>query len=173
MQSVILVYPPVSKPSEPPAGIARLSGFLRGHGLKIILLDANLEGMTYLLKSVGSSSLEAPDTWSRRALRHWPENIASLKDGRLYAHIARYKRVVADINRVLEVSALSSGATVGLANYQGNSLSPLRSKDLISAAETPEGNPFYSYFSERLAERIEHERPALVWISLNYLSQAL
>ena len=173
MRSVILVYPPVSKPSEPPAGIARLAGFLRGHGLKTILLDANFEGMMYLLRSAGLCSPEAPDTWSKRALRHWPKNIALLKDSRMYAHIARYKRVVADMNRVLEVSALSSGATVGLANYQSSSLSPLRSTDLMRAAETPEGNPFYAYFSERLTQGIEHERPFLVGISLNYLSQAL
>ena len=170
---MILIYPPVSKPSEPPAGIARLSGFLRHHGVKCRVLDANLEGMTYLLKSAGLFSPEAPDTWSRRALRNWPKNVASLKDRRTYAHIDRYKRAVADLNRALEVSAGDRGVTAGLANYQDSNLSPLRGRDLIRAAEIPEENPFYPYFSERLTECIEQERPSRVGISLNYLSQAL
>lgn len=170
---MILVYPPVSRPSEPPAGIARLAGSLRHHGIKPVLLDANLEGMMYLLKSVGSFPPEAPNTWSRRALRNWPKNIASLKDRRVYTNIDRYKRAVADINQVLELSALSSKVTVGLANYQSIDLSPLRSMDLIRAAEIHEGDPFFPYFSERLTELIEVHSPYLVGFSLNYLSQAL
>ncbi len=170
---MILIYPPASKPSEPPAGIARLAGFLRGHGVKCRLLDANLEGTMHLLNSASMSSHKASDTWSRRALRNWTGNVASLKDPETYAHIDRYKRAVADISRALEVSARDKGVIVGLANYQCSSLSPLRSRDLVRAAETPEENPFYPYFSERLTECIEQERPTCVGISLTYLSQAL
>ena len=79
MHSVILIYPPVSKPSEPPAGIARLSGFLNHNGVKPVLLDANLEGLMYLLKSAGLSPDKAQDTWSRRALRNWPKDIATFE----------------------------------------------------------------------------------------------
>jgi radical SAM superfamily enzyme YgiQ (UPF0313 family) len=170
---MILIYPPVAKPSEPPAGIARLSGFLRQHGENPTILDANLEGMIYLLKLSGSSAPEDTDTWSRRALRNWPKNIASLKSGHVYASIDRYNRAVTDLNRALEISAGASDVTVGLANYQSSGLSPLQSRDLILAAETPEGNPFYPYFKERLAELINHKQPTLIGISLNYLSQAL
>ena len=46
---IILIYPPVAKPCEPPAGIARLSGMLAGLGVEHRLLDANLEGLLYLL----------------------------------------------------------------------------------------------------------------------------
>lgn len=173
MHSVILVCPPVSIPSETPAGIARLSGFLNHNGVKPVLLDANLEGMMHLLKSAGMSPGKAPDTWSRRALRNWTGNVASLKDPHTYASIDRYKRAVADVNRVLEVSARDKGVIVGLANYQDSSLSPLKSIDLIHAAECPEENIFYPYFSERLTELIEDNQPSLVGFSLNYLSQAL
>lgn len=170
---MILINPPVSKPSEPPAGLARLSGFLRGHGVRPILLDANLEGIMYLLRSAGLSPHEVPDTWSRRALRNWSKNIASLKSGHVYANIDRYKRAVADLNRALEISVRDGVETVGLANYQSSRLSPLRSADLIRAAETFEQNPFYPYFSERLTELIGDKQPSLIGISLNYLSQAL
>jgi hypothetical protein len=170
---MILIYPPVSKPSEPPAGIARLSGFLRHHGVKCRMLDANLEGTMYLLGSASISSQKASDTWSRRALRNWTSNVASLKDLDTYAHIDRYKRAVADVNRALEVSARDRGVIVGIANYHDSSLSPLRSGDLLRAAENPEKNPFYPYFRERLTECIEQEQTSCVGISLTYLSQAL
>jgi hypothetical protein len=170
---MILIYPPVSKPSEPPAGIARLSGFLRHHGVDCRLLDANLEGAMYLLDSASMSSRKASDTWSRRALRNWTSNVASLKDPYTYANIDRYKRAVADVNRALEVSARDKGVIAGLANYQSSSLSPLRSIDLVRAAEIPEENPFYPYFSGRLTECIEQEQTSCVGISLTYLSQAL
>jgi len=173
MHSVILIYPPVSKPSEPPAGIARLSGFLNHHGVKPLLLDANLEGLMHLLKSAGMSPDKAQDTWSRRALRNWPKNIATLKDGRSYAHIDRYKRAVADIGRVLEISGRDSGVIAGLANYQSSSLSPLKSSDLVRSAGIFEENLYYPYFNERLTELIEDNQPSVVGFSLNYLSQAL
>jgi len=170
---MILIYPPVSKPSEPPAGIARLAGFLRSHDVKCRMLDANLEGSMYLLNSAAMSSHKAYDTWSRRALRNWTDNLASLKDLDTYSNIDRYKRAVADVSRALEISARDRGVIVGLANYQDSSLSPLRSSDLVRAAETPEENSFYPYFSVRITECVEQEQASCVGISLNYLSQAL
>lgn len=170
---MILIYPPVSKLSEPPAGLARLSGFLRGNGAESVVLDANIEGMAYLLRSAGLSPHEAPDTWSRRALRDCSKNIAFLKAGYVYSKIDRYKRAVTDLNRALEISAGASGVTVGLANYQSSRLSPLRSADLILAAETFEQNPFHPYFRERLTGLIMDRQPSLIGISLSYLSQAL
>ena len=46
---MLLIYPPMAKPCEPPAGIARLAGALRGHRIPCTLLDANLEGQRFLL----------------------------------------------------------------------------------------------------------------------------
>jgi radical SAM superfamily enzyme YgiQ (UPF0313 family) len=48
----------------------------------------------------------------------------------------------------------------------------VKSGDLIRAAEKPEANPFYPYFSERLTQTLA-ESPELIGFSLNYLSQAL
>ena len=47
----------------------------------------------------------------------------------------------------------------------------MRSVDLLAAAEEPEQNPFYSYFSQRLSELLANV--GTVGFSLNYLSQAL
>jgi radical SAM superfamily enzyme YgiQ (UPF0313 family) len=60
-----------------------------------------------------------------------------------------------------------------LTNYQHEELSPVRSTDLIRAAENPADNPFYPYFKKRLTELLKSEQPSVIGFSLNYLSQAL
>jgi hypothetical protein len=169
---MILIYPPVAKPSEPPAGVAKLSGALKRYGIEHSVIDANLEGQMWLMHN-GHSGLS--DTWSIRAYRNIHVNLNALKEMGTYNSIDRYSRAVLDVNRVLHssVGALDCGVTLGIANYQHEELSPLRSRDLISAAERPGDNPFYPYFSVRLAGVVESGNPKVVGISVNYLSQAL
>lgn len=165
---MLLVFPPVAKPCEPPAGIALLAGVLRGHGLPCTLLDVNLEGLLYLLDSPPVAS----DTWSRRACRGLSDNLAALKDPQLYTNPDRYRRAVADVGRVLDLIGRPHGLSLSLANYQDQGLSPLKSADLLRAAATFESNIFYPYFRERLPDLIATQKPELIGISLNYLSQA-
>jgi len=188
---MLLISPPIGKPCEPPAGIAKLAGALYAHGISCCVLDANLEGLLYLLEQPQTAS----DIWTRRAVRNISKNIAAIRDPRTYLFFDRYSRAVKDMNRVLTVSAKDSGAIVGLADYQHRRLSPLRIADLIHAADHPEQNPFYYYFSKRLHEILEkksstrrrEEREGnhdarendnqrskhFIGFSLNYLSQAL
>jgi hypothetical protein len=186
---MLLIYPPIAKPCEPPAGIAKLAGALKAHDISCCLLDANLEG---LLSFLGRPR-PATDTWTRRAVKNASKNIAALRDPRTYQSLARYSRAVKDVDRVLQVSS-KDGAILGLADYQHERLSPLRSADLLAAAEHPEENPFYPWFRERLPELIEktfsprsrkgregnldekecsNDETSLIGFSLNYLSQAL
>lgn len=184
---MLLISPPVAKPSEPPAGIAKLQAALHSHGIPCQVLDANLEGLLWLLKQPAA----AGDTWSRRAVKNLPGNLDSLRHIDTYHSPDRYARAVRDVNRVMAAATGKSGVVAGLADYQHPHLSPLRSSDLIAAAEHPGQNPYYPYFEKRLAEILEpragqragispapYEEGAdaavrVVGFSLNYLSQAL
>jgi len=166
---MLLIYPPVAKACEPPAGIAHLAGALRGNGLPCTLLDANLEGLLFLLAAAG----QPHDTWGKRAYRGLETNLAALRSGQLYTNQDRYQRAVADINRMLELAGLKKNIKLSLANYQDTALSTLRSRDLIRAAEHPEQNIFYAYFAKRLEGLLSEERSGLLGFSLNYLSQAI
>jgi len=141
----------------------------------------------------------ASDTWTRRAVKNISSNLAALRDPRTYLNPDHYNRAVRDVNRVLEASIREFHAILGLADYHHQQLSPVRSSDLMFAAEHPEENPFYDFFKIRLPEILEktfsqppiisfggrQERPStvlragsghpsgFVGISLNYLSQAL
>lgn len=167
---MLLIYPPVAKPSEPPAGIAKLAGTLARHGVACQLLDANIEGLIFILQHTPSA---ASDTWSRRAIRHRFDNLAALQDMQIYNSPDRYARAVRDLQRTLAFAAQGRGVTLGLADYHDQHLSPLRSADLLEAARHPEQNPFYPYFQKRLPEVIEDVETPIVGISLNYLNQAL
>jgi radical SAM superfamily enzyme YgiQ (UPF0313 family) len=165
---MLLIYPPVAKACEPPAGIAKLAGALKSRGIPCSLLDMNLEGQLFLL----NQPLPAPDTWTRRAAKHVAANVAALRDAGTYRSRDRYIRAVKDLSRVIERAGRSAGINAGLADYQDASLSPVRSADLIAAAEHPERSLFHLYFSRRLFEVAEKDR-TIIGISLNYLSQAL
>jgi hypothetical protein len=167
--NVLLIHPPLAKPSEPPAGIAKLAGCLRTSDVACRVWDANLEGILYLLNAPKIVS----DTWTDRAYRHAARNLAALTTTAGYENLARYKRAVSDINRVIEMSSTNKGVKISLADYEDKHLSPIRSADLIGAALNPEGNPFYDYFQKRLTVLLERETPDLIGFSINYLSQAL
>jgi radical SAM superfamily enzyme YgiQ (UPF0313 family) len=74
---------------------------------------------------------------------------------------------------MLELVGLGKNVALSLANYQDAALSPLKSADLLRAAEHPEENIFYVYFAKRLQELLAEEAPGLLGFSLNYLSQAI
>jgi len=166
---MLLIHPPVSKPSEAPGGLARLCGALKRNGITFRLLDANIEGLFALL----NTSSRCQDTWTRRACKHLDKNVSILRSFSGYENIDRYTSAVKDLSRVLQAVSTPYGATAGIANYQCGDMSPVRSRDLIKAAEDPRTNPFHPYFSKRLTNLLEQGQPSMVGFSLNYLSQAL
>ncbi|MFA7404279.1 MAG: radical SAM protein [Pelobacteraceae bacterium] len=164
---MLIIFPPLAKACEPPAGIARLAASLRASGVPCRLLDANLEGQLWLL----DQPPVATDTWSRRAFKGRARNLAALRDSEVYRAPDRYRRAISDLNRTLAISNAENGVTIGLADYQDATLSPLRSADLLAAAHEPEQSPFFPYFSQRLPDLLDGT--GTVGFSLNYLSQAL
>jgi hypothetical protein len=166
---MILIHPPLSKPSEPPAGIARLAGAIDCGKFAFSILDTNLDSILWAV----SGPVKAKDTWTRRSTKNLLSNLDYLRNRKRPWDMARYTRAVMDVNRVLEKSLQSSGVRVSLSNYQDYALSPLKSSDLIRSAEEPEKIPFYKYFRDRLLPQISGISHGYVGISLNFLSQAL
>ncbi len=168
---IILIHPPIAKCSEPPAGIGKLSSCLNENGIQHEVIDANLEGILFLLK-YASGNNTTTDRWTTRACKKMEINLAALKDKATYKSTSRYQRAVMDINRLLNVAGKSWCVDLSLADYQDQHLSGVNSANLISASEKPQANPFYPYFQYRLTNALEGN-PDFIGFSLSYLSQAL
>jgi hypothetical protein len=164
---MLLIFPPIAKACEPPAGIARLAGALQAHGIPCRLWDANLEGQLWLLQQAPT----AEDTWTSRAWRSSQNHLAALRDAKTYRNFGRYSTAVNDLNRLLVMAGKPLQAELGLADYRHETLSPVRSSDLLAAAANPAWNPFWRFFQQRLPELLEGI--TTIGISLNFLSQAL
>ncbi|MFO7749670.1 MAG: radical SAM protein [Desulfobacteraceae bacterium] len=165
---MILVYPPVSKSCEPPAGIALLAGALKSRSIQATVVDANIEALMWL----GQNAAHPGDSWTRRALSHYSRNLSDLKEESLYRNNGRYRQRVMDVNRVITTS-LPERFRVTLADYSDGRLSPVESGDLLRSGEKFSENPFFGYFERCLAGRIENAGSQWVGISLCFLSQAL
>jgi len=168
---IILIHPPLTKPSEPPAGIAKLSSCLIANGIEHSVIDANLEGILYLLKDASINNTTA-DRWTTRACKNMQSNLAALQNITIYQSKSSYKRAVADTNHLLNVAGKLSQIDLSLADYRDPCLSPVKSVDLITAAAKTQTNPFYPYFQNRLRNALE-ENPDFIGLSLSYLSQVL
>jgi len=166
---MLLIFPPLAKACEPPAGIPRLAGFLRANNQSCSLWDANLEGQLYLL-GIKQSPV---DTWSKRAWKNLQTNLAALQNPSLYQNYDRYQRCVRDVNRALSQSCTGSDITINLADFQDTTLSPHQSKDLLHAAKEFQKNIFFPFYQKQLPSLLAANTDQWIGISLNYLSQAL
>lgn len=166
---MLLIFPPLAKACEPPAGISRIAGFLRANDQKCSLWDANIAGQLYLLESTQSPT----DTWSKRAWKNIRTNLEAIRSPALYNNSDRYERAVRDINRALTQSCKGTEINVSLADFQDASLSPHRSADLLQAAKNYKRNIFFPFFDEHLPPLLNTYGQEWLGISLNYLSQAI
>ena len=164
---MLLIFPPIAKACEPPAGIARLAGTLQANGVACRLWDANLDGQLWLLEQPPSDD----DTWTGRAWRSRQKHLKSLREPETYQKPGRYATAVNDLNRLLQTSGKRHQTDISLADYRHESLSPVRSQDLLQAAANPEQNPFFPFFQQHLAQLMDGI--STVGISLCFLSQAI
>ena len=176
-KSILLIHPPLAKPCEPPAGLARLAGALKAGGVDCRIYDANLEGISDLLRQTADNAIHSPihttDTWSKRALKNIEANLRALTSWQTYASVDRYKRAVMDVGRVLYIAGQSAGVNLSLSDYADPLFSPVRANDLLDAAEQFEKNPFYKSFKNRLNALFLESEPEIIGFSVNFMSQAL
>ncbi len=165
---MLLIFPPVAKPCEPPAGVALLSAALKTHGIPCRVYDASIDGFLHLIQS----PMVSTDSWSVRALKKRDANLADLRTRALYTHVDRYHQRVYDLNKLVSISVDQTRFKISLSDYADNQLSSLSSRDLLKSAALYPENPFYPFFEERIRPMIQADE-AYIGISLCYLNQAL
>lgn len=166
---MLLIFPPVTKPCEPPAGVALLSAALKENGEPCHVVDANIKGLLYLI----SSDIVPNDSWSKRALKNRAQIIEDLKSPFLYKNMDRYHQRVYDLNKLLSMGVDQKRFKITLSDYSDSKLSSVNSKDLLKSARLYQENPFYRFFEEKLKPHVLGSESKYIGISLCYLNQAL
>ena len=166
---MLVLFPPVTKPCEPPAGVAYLAGALTENGIACQVVDASIGGLLFLVQQ----DLTPTDSWSARALKNRDAILFDLQTPDLYANEDRYHQRVYDLNKLLSLAVDQTRFKVTLSDYADKNLSSVHSRDLRKSAETHQSNPFYPYFEEKLRPVLARWESAWVGISLCYLNQAL
>jgi radical SAM superfamily enzyme YgiQ (UPF0313 family) len=166
---MLLIFPPVAKPCEPPAGVALLSAALKEHDKECHVMDANIEGLLYLI----NSDIVPIDSWSERALKNREKILVDIKDKALYDNMDRYHQRVYDLNKLLSISVDTKRFRISLSDYADAALSSVNSKDLLKSAQQYKENPFYPFFEDKVRPQVENTASEYIGISLCYLNQAL
>jgi radical SAM superfamily enzyme YgiQ (UPF0313 family) len=168
MRHVVLIHPPIAKPGEPPAGIARLKGALDSHNVKCSLLDANLEGTHFVF----AQNIESDNAWTSQAAKNVDRHLKEIWQGSAFKTIDHYNRIVRDLDRILNVWGIPFGYNLSLGDCTHKTLAPTKSDDLLFCAENPQTNPFYKYYVQKLVPELERRAPDIIGLSINFLSQA-
>ena len=114
MKSILLISPPVSKPCEPPAGLAKLANALRIRGIDCRIFDASIHGLLGVL----DRPLAADDTWSRRALAGREANIDALRTIDIYRGVVPFIAIESCICRVCHTRPPSPSPTMVHLSYR-------------------------------------------------------
>lgn len=166
---MLLVHPPFSLPSEPPAGIGYLAGALNAHGLPNTLWDSNIESIYWLLREGDDRCCSSGYGLSCSQ----DDLLADLQRDKLYKSISSYSSNVSSLNDYLRRKGDECGVFISLNEYRDTNLSPLKSEDIAYAAEHPEINIFFPYWSKRIPLLLEIVSPSMVGVSVNTFHQVL
>lgn len=154
---MILIYPPVTKASEPPAGISILSNTLSKHSIKHSVFDFNIEGQLFLLE---------------RYFKNFPKKrhyLNLIMNSKTYQNHDKYQKVISELNKGLAYN----NNRVSLANYNSEDINPLNSKDLIGLVNNYNHDIFFELYEERLKSCIESNRYTYIGISLQFINQVI
>jgi len=195
---VMLVYPPTSDLTAPYLSVPMLTGFLRGHGVEVVPVDANVEAYDFLLRR--GPLYEMRSRIERRLgrlerkpmLRHteqlayaasWgalgdayavcdgiEEAVSILRDPVRFYEPEHYARAVDTLDASMQViSAAYTPLAVDFTAYR--TPFSLTSLAEITHDAAEEWNPYHAYTADVLFARIASEAPDVVGISVCFPGQ--
>jgi hypothetical protein len=195
---IALVYPPTCDPTAPYLAIPMLTGFLRGHGVEVLPVDANLEAWCALLARAPLAALGArvearlAELEARPSLDHaaalsyhalWgargdaravPDEIddavATLRDPARFFDPASYARAVRTVEAAQRVvGAAHAPLEIDFTAYR--TPFALTTPEEIARDAAPERDPFDGYVTTELAPRLRAAGVGAVGISVSFPGQ--
>jgi radical SAM superfamily enzyme YgiQ (UPF0313 family) len=174
----------MTKACEPLLGIATLKAFLQANGVPCECIDANVEAQDWILSRDRIDALvaRAGGPAAHRRFRSWPtlrRQLPRLKEQlrswHAYEDEARYRTTVTSLNRVMAIAGTATDPRIDatLSNYEDKRYCDMDSRSVHEAAQHPEHNLFYGWFSTVLLPRLTQMNPSVVGLSFIFRSQLL
>lgn len=168
LNKILLIFPPVSKPCEPPASLGTLSGCLLKNNIEYEVLDLNLECFYYLIEK----QVEYVNNFEKRAVKNSMRNLKNIKNIDTYKSNDKYRKSVFELNKKIKMGFDNEKFSISFGDFNDLNLNVFSVDDLKLVIEKPELNPFFNYFSKRIDYFINELKCNSIGISMNYLSQA-
>ncbi len=171
---LVLVIPPVAKPSEPTPGVLHLAAALGSRGVHTAVVDANLLFHETLWDpgALERAAAGRRDAMARRAPGRAPRAARALKEPRTYGQPRRYRAALQDLGLAYRLWSRARGCRIAPSDLDIPGLSPLRSGDLAAVAHEPARLPVAPLLGAAVEEILAHD-PDAVGVSVTFLSQAL
>ncbi len=179
---VVLVIPPVAKPSEPTPGVLALAARLAAGSVPVRVVDANLAFHEALLDpralDGARGRLEARGgpralcTAALRAARRVRGAVADLRDPGAYRDRARYVSALETLRSAYRAHGRDRGLRLSPSDLEHPRWSALSSRDLAAVAREPGALGLEDLLAPPVRDILAGD-PGLVGFSVTFLSQAL
>lgn len=169
VQSVLLVFPPHTRNTEPPLGVALIAAFLKSRGVTCHVLDLNAvaaPGLALAAKPTGGHR-------SCRAVRHVSSAIGLLRGHDGYTDTARYRSRVEFYASALKASCVDQPWLLTPGDFTDSRISDYGPSSVERAISIAWDTPWIPVFDEVLAPSLDRFSPCLLGISVTYRSQFL
>lgn len=191
---VMLIFPPVWLPMVPHLALPVLTAYLRGKGIGVVSLDANVEFFTrYLLTpetltamldrlrgTLAAGALGLPSAALDQLQRNiglWREDArmvgqyqAILRDSEVFFVPGEVLRSVEGLHRLTDMASLAQWpGRISFNHYRRGDI--WTENDLESLCSDEERNVFLPFWKEMVLARIEQCKPSLVGISVSSVHQ--
>jgi len=187
---IVLLYPPLSDPTQPYSSLPTLTGYLRSRGFKVIQKDLSIELFNELLTS--AMLIEARSAAIQKAkninepmeekylerfygiiglsdyiVEHLDEAKGLMRDKKQFYDIKRYHWAATILRLACDLVSLPYHPTLlEPSNYESES--ELSFQDLMEATSGRNDNLFFEIFKQKVVPQILAMNPLLVGISITY-----
>ncbi len=164
---VLLLYPPHTRNTEPPLGLALVASFLRERGVACRVVDLNaLCGPRLALAAPPGSTHRF-----RRASAHVGEALGLLRSPTGYERMDRYRSAVEFYAAALASTSVGKPWRLTPSDFTDERFSDFAPATAKAALEASEASPWWGIYHKTLVPTLAASAPSMIGISLTYRSQ--
>ncbi len=166
---ILLVYPPHTRNTEPPLGIAMLIAALRHHHVDVSGLDLNCLTGPELAQTIRDTG----DTRTHRCAIHIREAIRKLTTREGYTSFATYQTQMEYYGQALRALGKNRSWTLTPGDFSDSRFPDYAPQTIQRLIENPPQQPFEDKMLPLVERRIQRFQPDIIGLSIIYRTQLI